>query len=384
MPVETGDPRLVLAQRLRALRKEHWPDAEITQVQLAQALGGRRPLSVPLISSWESQSAPAIPPLRRIQAYAALFATRRSLAAGELRLIARGDMTADEAQAMEGLWEELRRLRAAALAASHPASALRAGGRVASARLDQVAESLSTGPWRFEDGHKITIVCAQWPLEMMQQIPYTNISDPDYIELLTMSELDSLFELYGFLRASNPANDVNLRVAHKLTSDDYSAHLVTLGGIDWNTTTASAMKQLRLPVEQVAQWGTPDGQYFEVAENGKRARHQPVMEGSGAEAILLEDVALFARAVNPFNQKRTLTICSGMYGRGTYGAVRALTDPRFRDRNNDYLDDRFGDSSSYCILTRVPILNGATLTPDWTISGYRLFEWSAPDSSALA
>jgi hypothetical protein len=30
-----------------------------------------------------------------------------------------------------------------------------------------------------------------------------------------------------------------------------------------------------------------------------------------------EDVALFARAVNPFNRERTVTICSGMSGRGT-------------------------------------------------------------------
>ena len=65
-----------------------------------------------------------------------------------------------------------------------------------------------------------------------------------------------------------------------------------------------------------------------------------------------------------------------MYGRGTYGAVRALTDARFRDRNAEYVEERFGDSDSYCILTRVPIVNGATLTPDWTIDYYKLFEWA--------
>ena len=64
-----------------------------------------------------------------------------------------------------------------------------------------------------------------------------------------------------------------------------------------------------------------------------------------------------------------------MYGRGTYGAVRALTDRRFRDRNVKHLRERFGDSTSYCILTRVPIVNGATLTPDWTKGDYVLFEW---------
>jgi hypothetical protein len=378
--VVSHDPRLILSQRLRALRKDRWSDVEITQLQLAQALGGSKPLSVPLISSWESHSAPAIPPLQRLQAYAALFATRRSLAGNEFRLLDRTDMTDGELRAMDDLWAELRQLRALALAATHPASALRADGPVASARLGEVAESLSTGPWRFEDGHKITVVSAQWPREMMNRIPYTDMNSPDYIELLSMSELDSLFELYGFLRAANPANDVKLRVVHKLASDDYTAHLVTLGGIDWNTTTASAMERLRLPVRQVAKWGTPGGQYFEVDENCTQAQYRPVLEGAGAEAVLLEDVALFARAVNPFNRKRTLTICNGMYGRGTYGAVRALTDPRFRKRNADYLEGRFGESASYCLLTRVPIVNGVTLTPDWTVSDYRLFEWSASDT----
>ena len=58
-----------------------------------------------------------------------------------------------------------------------------------------------------------------------------------------------------------------------------------------------------------------------------------------------------------------------------YGAVRALTDARFRDRNSDYLRTRFGDSDTYCILTRVPIVNGTTLTPDWTTGENTLFEW---------
>jgi hypothetical protein len=65
-----------------------------------------------------------------------------------------------------------------------------------------------------------------------------------------------------------------------------------------------------------------------------------------------------------------------MYGRGTYGVVRALTDANFRDRNAEYLRTRFGSSDTYCILSRVPIVNGATLTPDWTIGDFRCFEWS--------
>ena len=100
------------------------------------------------------------------------------------------------------------------------------------------------------------------------------------------------------------------------------------------------------------------------------------VSAAAEKGILLEDVALFARAVSPFNRKRTVTICNGMYGRGTYGVVRALTDERFRDRNAEYLRSRFDGCEAYCILTRVRIEGGATLTPDWTTGEYTLFEWS--------
>jgi hypothetical protein len=234
---------------------------------------------------------------------------------------------------------------------------------------------------------------------MLERIPYTDVRDPDYIELLTYSELDALFELHGHIRATNPANQVNRRLAGKLASDDYSSHLVSLGGVDWNTATSTTLSRLQLPVRQIADWNIPDGQYFEVEQNGKPVRHRPVLQevsgpggSSGAisaiqtelaaygtagfKGILHEDIALFARAVSPFNKRRTVTICNGMYGRGTYGAVRALTDARFRYHNAAYLHSMFGSSTAYCLLTRVRIVDGVTLTPDWTTGEYTLFEWS--------
>lgn len=363
--MDSQDPRQLLARRLRALREETWPGRKITQPQLAQALGG---VSVPLISSWESLSNPRVPPLPRLDAYAALFTTTRTFDQDPARLISPQDMSDEELRAMNELKQELRQMRAAAMRA----------GSAETARdpMDEISESLNSGPWHFEDERDVTIVCAQWPQDMLAKIPYVKFDDPAHIELMTYSELDSLFELYGHLRAANPTTQVNLRTADKLMPDDYTAHLVTLGGIDWNTTTSSTLDNLELPVQQVADWDTEDGQYFEVEESGIKAHHRPVLEESGGQTVLREDVALFARAVNPFNQKRTVTICNGMYGRGTYGAVRALTDARFRDRNAKYVKDRFGDRESYCILTRVPIVNGATLTPDWTLDEYKLFEWA--------
>src|ERR1700728_3811571 len=255
--VEDDSPRLLLARRLRALREESWPDRRITQPQLARALG----VSVPLISSWESATNPRTPPLDRVAAYAALFSTARSFDEDPGHIIASQDLDDNERQAFSDLQQELRHMRSAAMQAS-TGSAVPAVPEPEP--INEIAESLSNGAWRFEDGNDITIVSAQWPPEMLKQIPYTSVDDPDYIELLTYSELDTLFELYGHIRAANPANQVNLRSADKLTSDDYTSHLVTLGGVDWNDVTRSAADKLNLPVEQIADWNTEGGQYFEV------------------------------------------------------------------------------------------------------------------------
>ena len=136
---------------------------------------------------------------------------------------------------------------------------------------------------------------------------------------------------------------------------------------------------LQLPVRQIGNWDEPEGAYFEVTEeDGRTVAHRALLGQADGRTILREDVALFARAVNPFNRKRTVSICNGMYGSGTYGAVRALTDARFRDRNADYIQQRFADAEAYCILSRVRVQNGHGLTPDWTQPETRLFEWSRP------
>jgi hypothetical protein len=149
--------------------------------------------------------------------------------------------------------------------------------------------------------------------------------------------------------------------------------------VDWNVATSSVLARLQLPVVQVNEWNKDGGAYFEVTEDdGHKVPHRPRLEQSGGRAILREDVALFARAVNPFNRKRSVTICNGMYGRGSLGTVRALTDDMFRDRNGDYIQARLASSEAFCILTRVTVENTVTLTPDWTLPETRLFEWSRP------
>ena len=372
------DPRQALAHRLRALREARWPGRKVKQAQLAAALSGdgRRPVSVPSISSWESRTEPKVPPASRIEDIATFFASRRSFDGRAGHLLSHDEMTVQERAERLKLLEELTRLRDEALTvADTPASRA-----VIAAPLQGIAQSLREGPYRFPENEDITIVCAQLPPDLLERMPYTNPLDPDFIELYRYSELDSLFELHGHLRASNPTTQVNLRLAHELESDDYSSHLISLGGVDWNLATSSVLASLNLPVRQVNDWKKPGGAYFEVENaDGSKEEHRPVLDRSGDRAILREDVALFARAVNPDNRKRSVTICNGMYGSGSLGAVRALTDARFRDRNAEYLKKRFGDSDAFCILTRVRVRPGtksATVTPDWTQPEWRLFEWS--------
>jgi hypothetical protein len=357
-----GDARHVLAARLRDLREQHWPELRITQPQLALALGG---VSVPLISSWESLTNPRIPPVHRLEAYARLFATRRSFDGGAPRLMERGNFTEAERRTLNELTSELMRLRGRAMEA---ASSDVPGSR-------SLSESIGSSLWSFNDSGTVTAVCAKLPQDMLEKIPYTDVGEPDFIELLTYSELDSLFELYGHLRAANPGSHVYRRLAPDLKHVDIQTHLAVLGGVDWNSLTKTIMERLQLPVRQVADWDTEGGQYFEVDNNGVTERYRPMLRTSAGQTVLEEDVALFVRAANPFNRLRTVTICSGMYGRGTYGAVRALTDVEFRDRNNDYLSSRFAGCDSYCVLSRVQIINGETLTPDWSGGEHTLFEW---------
>jgi hypothetical protein len=73
-------------------------------------------------------------------------------------------------------------------------------------------------------------------------------------------------------------------------------------------------------------------------------------------------------------------VLNGMFSRGTFGAVRALIDPRFRDRNEEYVQERFTGSDTFSVLTRVDVVRGRVLTPDWTNPVTRLHEWPGTDT----
>src|ERR1700759_3440698 len=124
--VESHESRLRLAERLRGLRKE----GGITQPMLARVFE----VSVPLISSWESRANPKIPPLPRLETYAALFASDRSFTQDPPLLLAVEEMTADEQRAMDTLAQELMQLRSRAMGTDP--EPVRAAGAVDPAPFD--------------------------------------------------------------------------------------------------------------------------------------------------------------------------------------------------------------------------------------------------------
>ncbi|GAA3532265.1 helix-turn-helix domain-containing protein [Amycolatopsis ultiminotia] len=344
-----SQPRPALAGRLRDLRKESWPGVDITQKQLATAFG----LSTGLLSSWENTANPVTPPPSRLEAYATFFATRRSVQGREFRLLPADQLTDDERARKEKLLAELTELR-------EPA-----------AETGFAPHSL----WRFPPNQDVVIVCSRLPPEL--RIPYADPASPDYVDLYTYADPDALIELFGHIRACNPENTVTFRTTEQhspLTPDEYTAHLVLLGGVDWNPQTRQLLDRVEAPVRQVGrddESGRLGG--FEVTRGDGRT--ELFSARIDADGKLAEDVAHFYHGVNPLNRKRTVTVCNGMYGRGTLGAVRALTDARFRDRNQAYLNERFVGAESFSVISRVPVFDNQGLTPDWTLPGNRLHEW---------
>jgi len=351
-----GQPGLLrLAQRLRDLRENRWPEVGLTQAALAKALSTEEHLSSATVSSWENSTSPKLPPRSRLTAYARFFATRRSVEEDLPRLLPQDALTADERSAYEALEAELLMLRDAA--------------RKPSAK----PEAAVTRSWHFADSGPVTLICAQLPETETGSL--ANPSDPNFTELLSYADLDALMELHGHIRAENSTMDVFFKLSSSVIPDDLSGHVVLLGGIAWNDKTQRLSEMTNMPVRQVEVPEIRTGEIFELDRDDGTKRFLPTWGYDSR--TLLEDVGLIVRTPNPLNSNRSLTICNGIHSRGVLGAVRALTDARLRDSNEKYIAENFADPSNFAILMRVAVIAGQAMTPDFNAPNCVLYRWPA-------
>jgi transcriptional regulator with XRE-family HTH domain len=367
-----------LAERLRSLRAQAWPGHPVTQRQIAQALQA----SAPLVSSWENPNGDAVPPEERLHAYALFFATERSIEGEPASLLDLTDLTAAEERRRTELLGELIALRNETFAAQ---------------RLSDRARSF----WHFPDGQPIRIISSILPLHEINS-QYTSPWHPNHIASLRHADMDALVEAYGQIRAENPDSDVAFLRGDDVTAETLASHVVILGGGDtvWvddprgarprSEALAYYRRRLDLPVfAHSRESGDPeyDREYVVTFNDagapdyyGSRREEfpprflvdsltgAPRLSGDG-HPVLEYDVALIARQPNEMNLTTTVTICSGIFSRGTYGAVRAFTDPQLRVQNEELLATLV-DPDRFWLLTYVPVFQGRdgleTLTPDLT------------------
>lgn len=268
---------LELAIQLRHLRTEHWPHNKLTQAVLVRALGGEEGLAPATVASWESQTAPKLPPRERLEAYAQFFATRRSLVP-EPALVPLDSFTAEEQAAYKELLGKLLRLHSAARGGTAPEALL-----------------VARRSWHFTDSGPLTLVCAQLPKE--EASPLADSANPNYTQLLGFADLDAMVELHGHIRAENPGMGVFFKTAPEVKSDDLSGHIVIIGGIGWNDVTQRLIDLSRLPVRQETDSSVSTGEIFLTAANGNDQKYLPRWSPTTDE--LIEDVGLFVRMPNP-------------------------------------------------------------------------------------
>jgi hypothetical protein len=283
------------------------------------------------------------------------------------RILRDHELTADESAVRDALRSELLALHEA-VESGQPAPT--AGGRAPRQTL------VGRGPWHFgDDGASIIIVCPELPADLLKGIPHADPDNFDYTELSRLTDLDALFELHGHIRAVNPDAQVEYRRAPMLRGDDTTAHVVVLGGVDWNTPQRDFLRLVDAPVVQRSEPDNVNRGGFEVTGTDVEL-FRPTFDDREGGPILVEDVGHFFRGPNPFNHENTVTLCNGMFSRGVLGSVRALTDKQLRDRNGQFIEERFATAEAFSILFRVPIVGkGVVVTPDWTDPGNVLHTW---------
>jgi hypothetical protein len=221
--------------------------------------------------------------------------------------------------------------------------------------------------WRFPDNSRITLVSYRHSADLLP--PYADPDHRNYVRLSGLADLDTLIDIYGEVSKYNPASEAEIKAAQDLTWREVESHLVLIGGLTWKTVIPWFSQNFPIPIE--AEDPFERGAIVVRNSDGGEREFRSRIVGDGRA----EDVGFFARGKNPEEPLLTLTICGGITTRGVQGAAKCFIDPEMRDRNEEYLQQRFPDGSTYCIVMRVQVVHQDVRTPDLSKEDDRFFEW---------
>jgi hypothetical protein len=344
-----------LARALRNLRESAWTERKLTQAGLAYALSSEGHRVAPAtLASWESTTAPKTPSSSRVSAYARFFCTQRSLDGGP-HLIPKDSLTAAELDQFSKIESDLLRL-------FNPDN-----------RNIPHFYHFDTGP--------VSVICPTIPTEVLS--PLANESNLNFTKLHQYGDLDALMDLYAHLRVENPTLSVAHRLSWEASTDDFSNHVILLGGLGRDEFTRHLVRSnSQVPITQRAVEDLKDGDIFQVDDAFDRSQqfYPELRNYDGNRVELVTDVAYVARLRHPFKASRTLTICNGIYSRGVLGAVRCFTDASVRRANENYVADRF-PNREFALLLRVPVVGSNIVAPELQDPATVLYEWAGTEGS---
>ncbi len=358
-------PARRLADRLKDLREREYKqltqrETPLTQKQLAKVLGGAEALSIASVSLWEKPGSNRLPPPQRLATYARLFCTGRSFEAGSPRLLRDDELTSQEQEREADLYAELLALRQRAQSTG-PATA----GR------EQPAAERRRSIWSIPDGQAISIVCSD--AREADRPSYANPSHLNYSRYARYADLDALVEVYGQVKADNPAASmVRLLSPHELLRDFALNHLVVVGGAAVYDVAPYFAQDIPLPQAEPIP-GT-DSHVFKCRVGDEEREFTSTRDEEG---VLVEDIGLIARGEHPVAPGHTVTMLSGITSRGVHGTALGFTNRHVRDENEEYLQNAFGNANAFCIVMRVLVIQNTALPPNLSRDDVRLYEWSS-------
>ena len=360
-------PARRLAERLRDLREREYrqltqKQSPLTQKQLGKVLGGPEALSIATVSLWEKPGSNRLPPPQRLATYARLFCSSRSFEAGPPRLLRDDELTEQEQEREADLYAELLALRERAQSTGPAAPA---------ARDRQAAPERRSSIWSIPDGQAISVVCSDAP--EADRPSYADPSHLNYSRYAKYADLDALVEVYGQVKADNPAASmVRLLSPPELLRDFALNHLIVVGGAAVYDVAPYFAQDIPLPQAEPIP-GT-DTHVFKCRVGDEERVFTSTRDD---EDVLVEDIGLIARGEHPHAPGHTVTMLSGITSRGVHGTALGFVNRHVRDENEEYLRDTFGTANAFCIVMRVPVIQNAALPPNLSREDVRLYEWSS-------